>query len=104
MVFLIAGQDSAGILMFAARWRRSRSLWTLTLKPIAVSDDAFSFPDMKKFCLALLVSSFVLAACERHPASQLQEGSDQKEGKPQSSQSTPPASSGTPKSFFPHNS
>ena len=78
--------------------------WTLTLKPIAVSDDAFSFPDMKKFCLALLVSSFVLAACERHPASQLQEGSDQKEGKPQSSQSTPPASSGTPKSFFPRNS
>ncbi|MFY9988326.1 MAG: hypothetical protein WAM44_19065 [Chthoniobacterales bacterium] len=59
---------------------------------------------MKKFCLVLLVSGIGLVACERHPASQLQEGTEQGEAKTEVSPSTQPASSATPKTFFPQNS
>jgi hypothetical protein len=59
---------------------------------------------MKKLCLVLLVSGIGLVACERHPASQLQEGTEQGQAKTEVSPSTQPASSATPKTFFPQNS
>jgi len=59
---------------------------------------------MKKLCLVLLVSGIGLAACERHPASQLQEASEQGQAKTEATPSTQPASSATPKTFFPQNS
>jgi len=59
---------------------------------------------MKKLCLVLLISGMGLAACEKHPASQLQEGSEQGQAKAEPSASTQPASSASPKTFFPQNS
>ncbi|MBV8213660.1 MAG: hypothetical protein JOZ08_10625 [Verrucomicrobia bacterium] len=75
----------------------------LTLGAIAISHPCILL-HMKKLCLVLLVSGIGLAACERHPAGQLQEASEQGQTKTEASPSTQPASSATPKTFFPQNS
>ena len=67
---------------------------------------------MKKYLTLVATLTLALAACERHPVSQLpKEGEGvakeetSKTGQPEEKQTTPEASpSGTPKTYFPQNS
>jgi hypothetical protein len=67
---------------------------------------------MKKYLTLIATLTLALAACERHPASQLpKEGegvakeATSKAGAGEEKQTTPEASpSGTPKTYFPQNS
>jgi hypothetical protein len=82
----------------------NRKLRTRRLTPGGITISPWILFHMKKLCLVLLVSGITLAACERHPASQLQEASEQGQAKTEATPSAQPASSATPKTFFPQNS
>jgi hypothetical protein len=64
---------------------------------------------MKKYLVLIATLSLVLAACERHPASQLPtEGEgvakDESGAKPEKQKTPEPSPSGTPKTYFPKGS